>query len=186
MKKFPVKIQALTRAELERNINRICAIEHDAAALSGGTYRHPWSEEQFRLELPGKWRYSRILLQEKTPVGFYIASRKENRNHEGCVHGHRVAFDRNIKHPNLLYTVYQDIFCQAKADGLTWFTGYQNDYHPMMLHWYMRVLKVEIVGTRDQLEIFLGEIPDGLKLDENGHLFNAAGEGGYFIVKCIL
>jgi len=120
MNQAAIKIEELTRTELERNIKRLCEIEHDAAALSNGTYRHPWREEQFRLELPGKWRYSRILSQDATPVGFYIASRKETQMHEGCLHGHRVAFDGRIKHPNLLHSVYQDLFCQAKGDGLIW------------------------------------------------------------------
>jgi len=47
-----------------------------------------------------------------------------------------------------------------------------------MLHWYIRVLKVDIVRTRDQLEMFLGEIPDGLTVDDNGHMVKPQEKAG--------
>lgn len=54
--------------------------------IDAGTPGEPWGQEQWLMDLPGKWELSWLLLYEERPVGFLIASRKGD-----ALHFHRLA-----------------------------------------------------------------------------------------------
>lgn len=74
-------IKKLTRKNLIENIRELIEIDHVIKADD------QWDEEQFLLELDGKWSNSFIALINKRIVGFIICSKK-NKN---TLHIHRLA-----------------------------------------------------------------------------------------------
>lgn len=179
-------VQILSRMLMDRNIDRVLEIEQIAADASNGEYRTPWQRENFLNELPEKWSYSRGIFDGDTLVGFYIASVKTTADGRGCVHGHRAAILPQARDPRLFVELYEELFAQAVACGIEWFTGYQMSSHPVMLSWYVRVLGCSIVRRREEIEYFAGVFPDETVVDEEGLIGSVGSEGGcYLIIKRI-
>lgn len=181
-----IKIETLTKSLLLENIEKFCEIENIAVDTSNGLYRKPWNKENFLRELPGKWTYSRVIRSNNKIVGFWIGSQKTTKKGEGYLHGHRVAVLPDFREPNLLLEILNDLFSEARKNGLKWFTGYQAEYHPVMCMWYIRVMRCYIPNDRKTLEYFLGKLPDDVIIENDGRLVYPSGEGQYFIVKKLL
>ena len=74
-----LELQPLSRSKLIEHLSQLEVI--DAKTLG-----EPWGQAQWLLDVPSKWELSWLLLCEKQPIGFVIASRKES-----ALHIHRLA-----------------------------------------------------------------------------------------------
>lgn len=179
-----IEIFKMSYELLKNNINRICEIEESVGNESNGTYRNIWKKENFLLDLPGKWIYSRVLYENRDIVGFYIASQKKTIDGRNYLHGHRVAFIKSVRSPFLILRVYEDMFKEARTNGLKWFTGYQMTFYPTMLIWYQRVMQVEILKNKKEIEYFTGKLPKNIFITKDGKIFDKdSGLESYFITK---
>ena len=68
-------VYTLTREALEQNLAQIMALSADVS---------PWREEQFRVDLPEKWRLS-FYIVDSAPVGYAVLSRRG----ENWIHLHQ-------------------------------------------------------------------------------------------------
>lgn len=178
-----IKIEKLTRNLMRENIERICKIERVAVETSDGRYRDPWNRDNFLYELPGKWTYSRVIRNNDEIEGFFIGSQKTTQKGEQYVHGHKVAFLPSIRQRNLYPEVLNDVFREARKNGLRWFTGYIMGYHYDFLMWYVRVLECEILQDRRDIECFVGKLLDGAVIENDGKLIFPGGLKKYVFVK---
>lgn len=178
-----IRIAALTEAMLREHAGELCRIEAACAAASGGRYRNSWTREQFAAALPGKWTYSRIIFEDDRVVGFYIASQKLTSDGVPVLHGHNVAVLPGARTPNLLHNVYDEMFDEARRNGLRWFTGYQPDFNPTMMQWYVRLLKCRVVTQREEIERFVGPLSADVFLEADGRMRSPSGTGQYLIVR---
>lgn len=181
-----VDIQRLTRERMHAYIKEICAIEIDAVESSAGTYRDPWGRDEFTADLPGKWLYSRIMMENGVPAGFLVMSDKNSPGGLHYLHAHRAAVVKGVRRPNLLLDAYQDVFREGKSNGLRWFVTKQQSYHPAMLLWYVRVLGCTILKERKRIEDFAGPLPGSVRIEGDGLVVrgsSASRDGQYFIAR---
>ena len=183
-----IEIKRMTRELLHKTLQDLCAVENAAVETSGGTYRHPWTADQFAMDAPGKWVYSRIMQDNGKTVGFLVMSDKTAPGGMHYLHAHRAAVLKDVRRPNLLLDAYHDVFREAKANGLKWFVTKQQSYHPAMLLWYTRVLGCEVLKERKHIEDYAGPLPGTAEVEADGKVVEAAGagrEGQYFVARGI-
>ena len=181
-----VTIERLTRAMLKETLGELCAVEKSAVDNSGGTYRNPWTEREFSEDLPGKWTYSRIMRDDGRTVGFLVMSDKVAPAGLHYIHAHRAAVLKDVRHPTLLLDTYQDVFREARANGITWFVTKQQSYHPAMLLWYTRILSCTVLREARRIEEFTGPLPPTVAVRSDGLIVPASGPGGegqYYIAR---
>jgi hypothetical protein len=181
-----IEIERLTREILAERLQEICAVENMAAETSGGTYRHPWTRGDFTMDLPGKWTYSRLMRDNAKTIGFLVMSDKTSPAGMHYLHAHRAAVLKEVRRPNLLLDAYNDVFREAKVDGLTWFVTKQQSYHPAMLLWYIRVLGCAVLKERKCIEEFTGPLSGTVTVEADGKVVSGAAadrEGQYFIAR---
>jgi ribosomal protein S18 acetylase RimI-like enzyme len=73
-----MRIEILSAAEMDRRLPELLELDREIPA-------EPWGPGAFLLELPEKFRYSRLILEGERTVGFVVASRKGS-----AVHVHRL------------------------------------------------------------------------------------------------
>lgn len=88
-----LKINMLSKQYIDTNLKNLIVFERD--------YPEPWLPENFLMELPKKWVLSRYVEFEGDPVGFIIASLKED-----SITLHRFMIDPNYRDLHLGETLY--------------------------------------------------------------------------------
>ena len=181
-----VAIQRLTQDVLQETLDELCALERMAVETSGGTYRNPWSAEEFTADLPGKWTYSRIMRDNGRTAGFLVMSDKTTAAGMHYIHAHRAAVAKDVRHPTLLLDTYNDVFREARDNGIRWFVTKQQSYHPAMLLWYTRVLNCTVLRDVRRIEEFAGPLSPTVEVRNDGLIVPVSApdaEGQYYIAR---
>ena len=80
--------------------------------LDGNMPGEPWTSEHWRLELPGKWRWSRVARAGGPVVGFLVAS-----DRKAAIHIHRLAVGPSARRQGLARRLVLDLARSAVAAG---------------------------------------------------------------------
>ncbi len=84
----------LTKEVLYNNLSEIVELDKYLMKIMSTMYSDiGWSEENFLLDLKGKWKYSKIALDEENLIGFWIVSTTIPYN----IHTHRVGIKPNYQ-----------------------------------------------------------------------------------------
>ncbi|MCX6709418.1 MAG: GNAT family N-acetyltransferase [Candidatus Woesearchaeota archaeon] len=101
-----LKIGVLSKQYMENNLESIMLIERD--------YPEIWLPENFLRDFPKKWELSRYAELEETPVGFVIASLKED-----SISLHRFMVDPDYRDKHIGGILYSNFEAGCrKADGV--------------------------------------------------------------------
>ena len=179
-----LRIEKLTKEVLADNLRVLLDIEERIFEMANGTYPILWTEKDFLRELPGKWTYSRVIVDDGAIKGFTTVSQKFTGDGEAFIHAHKIAVLAEIRTPNLILDVWNDTFNEARGEGLRWFTASIMDYaHPAMLPWYLRVLGANVLKPKEKIEYFFGKLPDGTAVTEDGWIEYPSGLRKHLILK---
>ena len=87
-------------------------------ALDGGIDAEGWRREQFEMELPDKYRHSRLaVLEDGGAAGFVVASRKDRH-----VHVHRLVVGSDHRRSGIGRRLIAAVAASALEDGLATMT----------------------------------------------------------------
>lgn len=101
------RLEVLSEGIVASHVKELMALDHVIDAEN-------WKEEEFRIELPDKFRYSRVALgPQGDPVGFVVASRKEDR-----IHVHRLAVGDAHQRAGVGRRLIAAVAASALRDGL--------------------------------------------------------------------
>lgn len=101
-----LKINALSKQYMEDNLERMMYIERD--------YPKIWLPENFLMDLPLKWELSRYTELDKKPVGFIIASLRDD-----SVALHRLMVDPDYRDRHIGGALYGDFEAGCReVDGV--------------------------------------------------------------------
>ena len=110
-------VVTLTKNILLSHLSKI--VELDALVIEelGDIYSEErWSEKHFLFDLPGKWDYSRLALDEKKELcGFWIASANPHPLVE--VYTHRVAVKKESRGNGIARRMFWDVSDNARQNG---------------------------------------------------------------------
>lgn len=87
-----------TKAYKMQILSKELAAEHveQLEIIDAQSNTEPWSMFQWMLDLPLKWQLSWVVMRGEEPVGFLVASRKDD-----AIHVHRLAFTHSERRKNL-------------------------------------------------------------------------------------
>jgi ribosomal-protein-alanine N-acetyltransferase len=105
-----MKVVHLSKKKVLENINRL--IEVDKVILD-----EPWTEDNFLIELKGKWEHSLVALVDTNIVGFVICSMKgEN------LHIHRIAVSPEYQGRGIGTLLVEHLFTNCDKHGIKYVT----------------------------------------------------------------
>jgi len=89
------KVYNLNKITLNKNIKTFLSIERD--------YAEPWNKENFLMDMPYKWQFSKYITFENNIAGFIIGSLNNK-----TVSLHRFMVDKNYRRLGLGLKIYQE------------------------------------------------------------------------------
>ena len=107
----------LTKNILRAHLPQVIELENLVLEEFGDVYSEErWSEENFLFDLPGKWDYSRLALDEEGKCqGFWIASAGPHQS--VGVYSHRVAVKKGLRRSRIAQRMFLDISDDARRNG---------------------------------------------------------------------
>jgi ribosomal protein S18 acetylase RimI-like enzyme len=99
-------IEPLTGAAVDRELTVL-------QALDAGMPGEAWAPAHWRLDLPGKWRWSRVARTDGELLGFLVAS-----DRMGAVHVHRLAVAQAARRRGVARALVLDLARTAAAEGV--------------------------------------------------------------------
>jgi hypothetical protein len=178
-------IEKLSKDQLSINLAKFLEIEQEIIAEQGeGTVITAWDANAFLSDLPEKWELSRVVLENQKPVGFLIVSVKKAADGQLCVHSHRIEILSRVRTPKLAIEIWNEMFIEARARGVSWYIGFLLAHAPDTLRfWYERALNFTILQSSDEISYFLDGLPEGTEVLDNGCIIFPSGPKKYLMAK---
>jgi ribosomal protein S18 acetylase RimI-like enzyme len=101
------QLEPLTRPLVDAELAALLRLDADMPG-------EPWTPSHWRLELPDKWRWSRVARTGGILMGFLVASKRM-----GAVHIHRLAVDVTARRRGLARRLVLDLAGSAATAGET-------------------------------------------------------------------
>jgi ribosomal protein S18 acetylase RimI-like enzyme len=117
----------------------------------------PWSAEQFGVDLPGKWEFSRVARHtaSRAVVGYWVASIRG----PGHLHTHRVGVRQSVRRSGIARALHDSVIAAARARGLVRMTLLVAEANGAARRSYATLGFVPVVGER--LREFVPSGPGG-------------------------
>lgn len=127
MKHKDVGVITLTKGIMRQYLQQIVELDKNLILKMGELYSNmPWNEENFLLDLKGKWNYSKIVFRKENLIGFWVVSTIIPRN----IHTHRVAIEPTYQGKGIgkimFHAVIDDVLKRDKIDYMTLEVNTQN------------------------------------------------------------
>ena len=121
------KVITLTKEITQKYLSQIVKLDSRLIEKMGTLYSNiPWNEENFLLDLKGKWDYSKIVFKKENVIVFWVVSTIIPRNS----HTHRVAIEPSCQGKGIgkimFNSVIKDIIKVTTIDNMTLEVNTQN------------------------------------------------------------
>jgi len=121
------KVIALTKEIMKQYLPQIVELDRSLIEKMGELYSNiSWDEENFLLDLKGKWNYSKIVFKKENLIGFWVVSTIIPRN----IHTHRVAIEPTYQGKGIgkimFHAIIDDVLKRDKIDYMTLEVNTQN------------------------------------------------------------
>jgi ribosomal protein S18 acetylase RimI-like enzyme len=110
-----LNIVTLTKELVEQILPQIVTLDRNIINELGMSYSHIiWQRSNFLLDLPEKWRLSKVAFLKKKLVGFWIASQKK----KDYLYIHRVGVQKDVRRLKIGQKMFERILSEGKYLGL--------------------------------------------------------------------